>query len=87
MSAKHAVSTADGISAVIAEMEAEAYVGGQADARKEPLDVLGATEITAASARMRRGRHPVKAAPSRRAGGRKPVPRGSVPRFVEGVLR
>ena len=63
------------LSALIAEIEAGAYARGQADARKELLDMLGAGE-RAAPARARRGS---PAAPERRAGGRKRAPRGSVP--------
>ena len=73
------------LSALIAEIEAGAYARGQADARKELLDILGAGE-RAAPARARRGR-PAASAPKRRASGRKQAPRGSVPRFVEQALR
>ena len=73
------------LSALIAEIEAEAYARGQSDARKALLDILGAGE-RAAPAGARRGR-PEAAAPKRRAGGSKRAPRGSVPRFVEQALR
>ena len=74
------------LSALIAEIEAEAYARGQADARKELLDLLHVGEGPAAPARARRGRPP-KAVPSRRrTGGSKRAPRGSVPRLVERAL-
>ena len=73
------------LSALIAETEAEAYARGQAGARKELLDILGAGGKRAAPSGARRGRP--AAAPKRRAGGSKRAPRGSVPRFVEQVLR
>ena len=73
------------LSALIAEIEAEAYARGRSDARKALLDILGAGE-RAAPAGARRGR-PGAAAPKRRAGGSKRAPRGSVPRFVEQALR
>ena len=72
------------LSALIAEMEAEAYARGQSDARKELLDILGAGGERAAPSGARRGR---PAAAKRRAGGSKRAPRGSVPRFVEQALR
>ena len=71
-------------SALIAEIEAGAYARGQADARKELLDILGAGE-RATPTGARRGRP--GAAAKRRAGGSKRAPRGSVPRFVEQALR
>ena len=74
------------LSALIAEIDAEAYARWQADARKELLDVLGAGDW-AAPANTRRGRRPKAAALKPRAGGRKRAPRGSVPRFVERALR
>lgn len=84
--AKGSAETADRVSALIAEIEAEAYARGQADARKQVLDILGAAEGRAAPAPATRGNRPAKAAPKRRAGGGKRAPRGSVPRFVERVL-
>ena len=74
------------LSALIAEIEAEAYARGRSDARKSLLDILGAGEKRAAPSGARRGR-PGAAAPKRRAGGSKRAPRGSVPRFVEQALR
>ena len=73
------------LSALISEIEAEAYARGRSDARKELLDILGAGEKRAAPSGARRGRP--AAAPKRRAGGSKRAPRGSVPRFVEQALR
>ena len=72
------------LSALIAEIEAEAYARGQSDARKALLDILGAGGKRAAPSGARRGR---PAAAKRRAGGSKRAPRGSVPRFVEQALR
>ena len=78
----------DQLSALIAEIEAEAYARGQAAARKELLDVLGAGGAAAPRSKASRGRKGRTAgAPRRRAGGGKRAPRGSVPRFVERVLR
>ena len=74
------------LSALIAEIEAEAYARGQSDARKALLDILGAGERAAPSG-ARRGRPPGAAAAKRRAGGSKRAPRGLAPRFVEQGLR
>ena len=84
--AKEPTGAVERLSALIAEIEAGAYARGQADARKELQDILGAVE-RAAPAGARRGRRPEAAAPKRRAGGHKRAPRGSVPRFVEQALR
>ena len=73
------------LSALIAEIEGEAYARGQSDARKALLDILGAGGKRAAPGGVRRGRP--GAAAKRRAGGGKRAPRGSVPRFVEQALR
>ena len=76
------------LSALIAEIEAEAYARGQADAKKEMLDLLGTGSERAARTRGTRGRRAkTAAAPKRRASGRKRAPKGSVPRFVEQALR
>ena len=75
------------LSALIAEIEAGAYARGQADARKELLDILGAGGERAAPAGTRRGRRPKAAAPSRRTDGSKRASRGSVPSFVEQALQ
>ena len=72
------------LSALIAEIEAEAYARGHSNARKELLDTLGAGE-RAAPAGTSRGRP--GAAGKRRAGGRKRAPRGLAARFVEQALR
>ena len=74
------------LSALIAEIEAEAYARGRSDARKELLDILGAGGKRATPTGARRGR-PGAAAPKRRAGGSKRAPRGLTPRFVEQALR
>ena len=82
--ARRPSGNADKLSALIAEIEAEAYARGRADARKELLDLLG----TGTPGRRSAGRTRAKpAAPRRRGGGRKRAPKGSVPRFVEQALR
>ena len=85
--ARGPTGNADRLSALIAEIEAEAYARGQADARKELLDLLGAGTAGRAVARKTRARPAKPAAPKRRASGRKRAPKGSVPRFVEQALR
>lgn len=80
--AKRSASATGRVSALIAEIEAEAYARGKVDARKELLDVLGAAEGRTAPARAGRGKRPAK----RRTGGSKRAARGSVPRFVQRVL-
>ena len=75
------------LSALIAEIETEAYARGQSDARKELLDILGAGGERPAPAGARRGRRPGTGTPKPRTGGSKRAPRGSVPRFVEQALR
>ena len=81
-------TVSDKLAALVAEIEAEAYARGQADARKELLDVLGAGGVRAPRAKASRGRRAkTDAAPKRRSSGRKRAPKGSVPRFVEGALR
>ena len=78
---------ADKLSAPIAEIEAEAYARGRADARKELLDLLGAGTAGRGAARRARAKPAKPAAPKRRASGRKRAPNGSVPRFVGQALR
>ena len=85
--AKGSSSAMERFSALIAEIESEAYARGKADARKELLDVLGAAEGRTPPAKARRGKGPAKAAAKHRADGRRRAPRGSVPRFVQRVLR
>ena len=76
------------LSALIAEIEAAAYARGRADARKGLLDILAAGDGPRPRGLGSRGRQADKPAPAERhAGGRKRAPRGSVPRFVERVLR
>ena len=86
--ARAPATSADRLSALIKEIEAEAYARGRADARKELLDLLGTGTGRSAGAKPSRGRpgRPA-AAPKRRASGRKRAPKGSVPRFVEQALR
>ena len=78
---------ADKLSALITEIEAEAYARGQADARKELLDLLGAGPEGRGVAGRTRAKPAKPAAPKRRASSRKRAPKGSVPRFVEQALR
>ena len=81
-------SSVDKLSALIAEIEADAYARGQADAKKEILALLGSGGAQIARARATRGRRAKRAEPkTRRASGRKRAPKGSVPRFVEQALR
>ncbi len=81
-------STTKELSALIAEIETEAYARGRADARKGLLDVLAAGGGRLPSAKVSRGGRAKKAEPGkRRASGRQRAPRGSVPRFVERALR
>ena len=84
--AKGLASVGDRVAALVAEIEAEAYARGRADARKVLLDALGAAQGGAAPARTRRARGPAKAAPNRSSRGSGRAPRGSVPRFVGRVL-
>ena len=74
------------LSALIAEIEAEAYARGRSDAKKELLDILGAGGKPAAPAGAGR-RRPGAGARKPRGGRSKRAPRGSVPRFVEQGLR
>ena len=86
--ARAPASNTDRLSALITEIEAEAYARGQADARKELLDLLGADAGRRAAAKPSRERRAKPASsPKRRASGRKRAPKGSVPRFVEQALR
>ena len=82
--AKGKASTMDRVSALIAAIEAEAYARGKADAKQELLEVLGGGAKPAGTSR---GRRRAKSPPKSRTGGRKRAPRGSVPRFVDRVLR
>ena len=81
-------SGSDKLAALVAEIEAEAYARGRAEARQELLNLLGSGGVGAPRAKPSRGRKAgAAAAPKRRASGRKRAPKGSVPRFVEQVLR
>ena len=81
-------NTTEELSVLVAEIEAAAYARGQADARKELLELLGAEGAPVAGAKATRGRGAKKAAaPNPRASGRKRAPKGSVLRFVEQALR
>ncbi|MDE0433776.1 MAG: hypothetical protein OXH92_07175 [Bryobacterales bacterium] len=78
---------ADKLSALIAEIEVEAYARGRADARKELLDLLGTGSTGRGAAPRTRAKPTKPAASKRRVSGRKRAPKGSVPRFVEQALR
>ena len=81
-------NNAERLSSLIAELEAEAYARGRADARKELLDALSAGGSGVADAKASRGsRGKRAAAPKRGPRGSKRAPRGSVPAFVERALR
>ena len=84
--AKKTGGTAEKLSALVAEIEAEAYARGKADARNEIVAALGTSR---ASAPTRRGKKPSGARPARkrRAGGSRRAPRGSVRALVERALR
>ena len=82
--AKGSAKAADRISALIAEIEAEAYARGRADARNEVLKALGAAEGSKRRTDATRGGRAAKT--RRRTGGRRRAPRGSVRRPVERVL-
>jgi hypothetical protein len=83
-----AKNSAEKLSALIEEIQADAYARGQADAKKEILDLLGSAGARVARTSVTRGRRAKKAEPkTRRASGRKRAPKGSVPRFVEQALR
>ena len=81
-------SSVERLSALIAEIEAEAYARGQVDARGGLLNVLAAGGGQPASRKPTGGTRAVKAAAQKpRRGGRKRAPRGSVRRFVEQAMR
>lgn len=86
--ARAPASTADRLSTLVAEIEAEAYARGKADARMELLNLLGAGTRQRAEHKASRG-GTAKPTPTRnrRSSGRKRARKGSVPRFVEQALR
>ena len=76
------------LSALIAEIEAEAYVRGRADARKEVLSALNAPGQPALMSGSRREKpRSTRSARKRRTAGGKRAPRGSVRTLVERALR
>ena len=86
--ARAPASTADRLSTLIAEIEAEAYARGQADAKAELLNLLGAGTPQRVGRKASRGESAKSPSPrQRRSSGRKRAPKGSVPRFVEQALR
>ncbi len=86
--ARAPASTADRLSTIIAEIEADAYARGKADARSELLNLLGAGTQERGGPKAARGTSAKSAsAGKRRSSGRKRAPKGSVPRFVERALR
>ena len=84
--AKGRESATGRVSALVAEIEAEAYVRGRADARKEILTALGAAGEP--PPRPRRG-SPRAERPARksRTGGGKRAARGSTRALIERALR
>lgn len=86
--ARAPASTADRLSTIVAEIEAEAYARGQADAKAELVNLLGAgTRQTAGAKASGRGSPKSTSGRKRRSSGRKRAPKGLVPRFVEQALR
>lgn len=86
--ARAPASAADRLSNIIAEIEADAYARGKADAKSELLNLLGAGTQKRGRPKAARGTSAKSAsAGKRRSSGRKRAPKGSVPRFVERVLR
>lgn len=84
---KAAKTGADKLSALIAGVEAEAYARGRADAMNELRDLLTTGRNETAAAKPARAKASRKTASRGRRNGGKRAPRGSVPRFVERVLR
>ena len=85
--ARAPASTADRLSTIVTEIEAEAYARGRADARTELLNLLGAgTRHRIGPKAARGGSTKPPAGRKRRSSGRKRAPKGSVPRFVEQAL-
>ena len=86
--ARAPASAADRLSTIVAEIEAEAYARGQADARTELLNLLGAgTRQRVGPKASRGGSAKLASARKPRSSGRRRAPKGSVPRFVEQALR
>ena len=85
--AKAPRSNAERLSSLIAELEAEAYARGRADARKELLDALTGGGAGIAGPGASRGRRRKLAASKRRSRGRKRAPRGSVRSLVERAMQ
>ena len=86
--ARTPASAADRLSTIIAEIEAEAYARGQADAKTELLNLLDAgTRQRVGPKAAHGGTAKSTSARKRRSSGRKRAPKGSVPRFVEQALR
>ena len=86
--AKNSGSAADRLSALVAEIEAEAYARGRADTRKEILSALGASGQFAPKSGSPQDKPPSnRTARKRETAGGKRAPRGSVRAFVERTLR
>ena len=84
--AKETKGAADRLSALVAEIEAEAYAQGKANAWTDFLAALGASEISARPTRRNRPSG-TRLARKRRADGGKRAPKGSVRALVERTLR
>lgn len=87
--AKETGSAAARLSALVAEIEAEAYVRGRADARGEMLAALGAPGASTPRPRVRSNDEPSASRSSRKrhTGGGNRAPNGTVRALVERVLR
>lgn len=86
--ARETGSAAVRLSALIAEVEAEAYARGRADARKEILSALGAPGRSAPRSGSRRDKPALPGtARGRRTAGGKRAPRGAARALVERALR
>ena len=84
--AKGPMSAAGRLSALVAEIEAEAYARGRADSRKEVLTALGTGGES--KPRSRRSKTPAARSASKpRTSGGKRAPRGMVRALVERALR
>ena len=88
MPKKNSGRTAKQLDALLAEIEAAAYERGRADARKELLDALASEGKRPARTSGSPGKRSRKRAAAKRSPGRRGrAPRGTVPPFVERVLR
>ena len=88
MPKKNSGDTAKRLGGLVAEIQAAAYERGRADARKELRDALAPDRARLSRTGGAPGKGARKRASAKRSsGGRKRAPRGTVPPFVERVLR